>query len=143
MEIVIDGVSLFACVQATWNVLEPSAGPALAEAHAAGLGVIVKEALANGRLTSRNADPAFAPKRRVLEQTAARLGTSLDALCLAAVMAQPWPDVVLSGAATVEQVRSNAAATAVRLDEVTAAALAGLAQDRERYWSERAGLRWN
>ena len=44
MEIVVEGVPLFGCVQATWNVLEPSAGPALAEAHAAGLGVIVKEA---------------------------------------------------------------------------------------------------
>jgi aryl-alcohol dehydrogenase-like predicted oxidoreductase len=41
----------FDTVQATWNLLERSAGPVLAEAHAAGLGVIVKEALANGRLT--------------------------------------------------------------------------------------------
>ena len=52
--------ALFDAVQATWNLLEPSAGPALAEAHAAGVGVIVKEALANGRLTARNDDPAFA-----------------------------------------------------------------------------------
>ena len=43
----------FDTVQATWNLLERSAGPALAEAHDAGLGVIVKEALANGRLTAR------------------------------------------------------------------------------------------
>ena len=39
---------LFDCVQATWNVMEQSAGPALLEAHEAGLEVIVKEALANG-----------------------------------------------------------------------------------------------
>src|SRR6185312_17165556 len=43
----------FDCVQATWNLMEPSAGPALREAHRAGLGVIVKEAVANGRLTAR------------------------------------------------------------------------------------------
>ena len=60
-------------MQATWNLLEPSAGPALAEAHAAGMGVIVKEALANGRLTARNDDPAFAAQRRLLESEAARL----------------------------------------------------------------------
>lgn len=47
----VDGVPLFRAVQATWNLLEPSAGPALAAAHEAGLTVIVKEALANGRLT--------------------------------------------------------------------------------------------
>jgi aryl-alcohol dehydrogenase-like predicted oxidoreductase len=143
MEIVMDGVPLFACVQATWNVLEPSAGPALAEAHAAGRGVIVKEALANGRLTHRNDDPAFAAKRRVLEQTATRLGTSLDALSLAAVLAQPWPDVVLSGAATVEQVQSNATALTVRWDAEAAVALASLAQEPEAYWLARAELRWN
>ena len=51
-----DGVNPFQSVQATWNLLEPSAGPALAEAHAAGWGVIVKEALANGRLASRDVD---------------------------------------------------------------------------------------
>ena len=51
-----DGEPLFGCVQATWNLLEPSAGPALAEGRAAGMGVIIKEALANGRLTSRNTD---------------------------------------------------------------------------------------
>src|SRR5919197_6285722 len=41
----------FDAVQATWNLHDRSAGPGLAAAHDAGLGVIVKEALANGRLT--------------------------------------------------------------------------------------------
>ena len=45
------GVNPFSTVQATWNLLEPSVGPALDEAHAPGWGVLVKEALANGRLT--------------------------------------------------------------------------------------------
>ena len=34
---------LFGCVQATWNLLEPSCGPMLARAHAEGLRVLVKE----------------------------------------------------------------------------------------------------
>jgi hypothetical protein len=46
-------VLLFGAVQATSNLLELSVGPALAEAHARGLRLIVKEALANGRLTAR------------------------------------------------------------------------------------------
>ncbi|KAG1676053.1 hypothetical protein FOA52_014918 [Chlamydomonas sp. UWO 241] len=45
-----DGSLLFDSVQATWNVMEQSAGAALLEAHAAGLDVIVKEAMANGRI---------------------------------------------------------------------------------------------
>ena len=43
----------FDTVQATWNLLERGAGSALRAAHAAGMGVIVKEPLANGRLTAR------------------------------------------------------------------------------------------
>jgi aryl-alcohol dehydrogenase-like predicted oxidoreductase len=48
LEVMVDGRHLFQVVQSTWNVLEPSSGPALAEAHDAGWGVIVKEALGNG-----------------------------------------------------------------------------------------------
>lgn len=139
----VDGEPLFEVVQATWNPLEPSAGAALAEAHAAGVGVLVKEALANGRLTERNADPRFAPQRAVLAAQAARLGCTLDALALAAALAQPWASVVLSGAATVAQLGSNLAALAVPWDEEAAAALAALAEPPEAYWSTRAALPWN
>src|SRR5205823_2974098 len=72
----------FDTVQATWNLLERSAAPALEAAHAAGLGVIVKEALANGRLTARG-------DVRPLQEPAERSGTTPDALALAAVLAQP------------------------------------------------------
>jgi aryl-alcohol dehydrogenase-like predicted oxidoreductase len=105
--------------------------------------VIVKEALANGRLTDRNTQPAFARQREILARTAARLGTSLDGLALAAVLARPWADVVLSGAATVAQVRSNARALAVAWDEEAERELAALAEPAEEYWTTRAGLAWN
>jgi aryl-alcohol dehydrogenase-like predicted oxidoreductase len=122
----------FDTVQATWNLLERSAGPALERAHATGIGVIVKEALANGRLTARG------DVRRVQEE-AARLGTSADALALAVCLAQPWADVVLSGAATVEQLASNLRALevpgAVELDDVV--------EQRDAYWARRAALPWN
>ena len=122
----------FDTVQATWNLLERSATPALEAAHAAGLGVIVKEALANGRLTARgDVEP--------LSEAADRTGVTPDVLALAAVLAQPWADVVLSGAATVEQLQSNL--TAVGLPPVPA--LPRLDEDGERYWAERSELPWN
>jgi aryl-alcohol dehydrogenase-like predicted oxidoreductase len=137
------GERLFDCVQATWNLLEPSAGPALAEAHRSGMGVIVKEALANGRLTARNDDPAFAPQRRVLEGQSSRLGTTVDALALAAVLARPWVDVVLSGAAMFEQLHSNLAALTVAWDDQADAVLPSLIESPEEYWNTRARMRWN
>jgi aryl-alcohol dehydrogenase-like predicted oxidoreductase len=137
------GDRLFDTVQATWNLLEPSIGPTLQAARDAGMGVIVKEALANGRLTIRNADPAFAAQRSVLEEEAARLRTTPDALALAAVLAQPWADVVLSGAATVDQLRSNLGAVTVRWDSEAAERLAAIAETPDEYWSKRSRLSWN
>ncbi|HYH82970.1 MAG TPA: aldo/keto reductase [Longimicrobium sp.] len=142
MEVRVDGEPLFGAVQATWNLLEPSAGPALAEAHAAGMGVIVKEALANGRLTTRNHDPAYAREMAILRAQAERLATTPDALAIAAALAQPWADVVLSGAATAVHLRSNAAALDVALDDEARAELATLAHTPAAYWDERSRLPW-
>jgi aryl-alcohol dehydrogenase-like predicted oxidoreductase len=123
--------------------LEPSVGPALRQAHDQGIGVIVKEALANGRLTARNSDPSFAEKRQILEKCCNELDCSLDALAIAAALDQPWADVVLSGAATAEQARSNATAIEVRLTDAVRQRLAGLAESPASYWAARGTLAWN
>jgi aryl-alcohol dehydrogenase-like predicted oxidoreductase len=125
----------FDAVQATWNVLEPSAGPALAAAHDAGLGVIIKEAVANGRLTERG-------DVRELVSVAAELGVAPDALALACVLAQPWVDVVLSGASTVAQLRSNVSALEVSVPGDVLERLRTLAEPAGTYWEERSELPW-
>jgi aryl-alcohol dehydrogenase-like predicted oxidoreductase len=139
LEVTVDGAAPFACVQATWNLLEPAAGPALAEARAAGWGVIVKEALANGRLSPHGAGPAIA----VLGRVASRHGVGVDAVALAAVLANPWADVVLSGAVAGGQLQANLAALQVELDPVELEELAALAEPAEAYWSARSALAWS
>ncbi|GAA5513976.1 hypothetical protein Dcar01_02725 [Deinococcus carri] len=129
----VDGLNPFSVVQATWNLLEPSAGEVLAEAHAAGWGVVVKEAVANGRLTLRGQVPS------ALADLCQELRATPDAIALAAALAQPWADVVLSGATTVQQLQDNLAALRLTL---AASTLDDLAQPPERYWGERAGLAW-
>src|SRR5512133_64134 len=127
----------FDAVQATWNLHERSATAALEAAHEAGLGVIVKEALANGRLTERgDADGR-------LTAAARERGATPDALALAAVLARPWVDVVLSGAATVDTLRSNMAALDARWDAQAEEELAPLAEPPEEYWERRSELAWN
>jgi aryl-alcohol dehydrogenase-like predicted oxidoreductase len=115
----VDGINPFQSVQATWNLIEPSAGPALAEAHDAGWGVIIKEALANGRLASQ------------------------DRIAIAAALANPWVDVVLSGAVSVEQVRSNVLAAATLLAPHQLTELAKVAEPADQYWKERSQLAWS
>jgi aryl-alcohol dehydrogenase-like predicted oxidoreductase len=125
----------FDSVQGTYNLLERSAGPALERAHAAGLRVMVKEAVANGRLTPRG---GCAP----LEAVAERLGVTSDAVALAALLSRPWVDVVLSGASTTEQLRSNLRALELQWSAELDDELAGLAEPSERYWSTRSALSW-
>jgi aryl-alcohol dehydrogenase-like predicted oxidoreductase len=135
LEVRLDGVPLFGAVQATWNLHERSAEPALAEAHARGLTVIVKEALANGRLTTRG---DFGPLRAI----AVERGVGPDAIALAAAMAQPWADRVLTGAATTAQLAENLRALAVSWDASLAEAVAPLVEPPELYWRTRGKLAW-
>jgi aryl-alcohol dehydrogenase-like predicted oxidoreductase len=137
------GQPLFGAVQATWNILEPSCGPALADAHARGWLVIVKEALANGRLTTRNTAAACEPPMSVLRRESSRLGTTIDALAMAAALAQPWAGIVLSGAARADHLGSNLRARDVAWDGEAAASLAALAEDASAYWARRSRLAWN
>src|SRR3954451_3410600 len=73
-------LGIFTSIQATWNLHERGAEDALARC---GLKVMVKEALANGRLADR------------------------DAVALSAALHRPWATVVLSGAASIDVLRSN------------------------------------
>ena len=138
----VDGARLFDTVQATWNLLETSAGSALAEAHSAGMGVVIKEGLANGRLTHRNREPDFAHTLGRLQREAARLECTVDALALAAILSQPWVDVVLSGASRVDQLESNLKALDIDWDAQAERALADLNEPPQTYWATRGGLSW-
>ncbi|HNS40072.1 MAG TPA: aldo/keto reductase [Promineifilum sp.] len=143
LSIRIGGVPLFGSVQATWNLLAREATVTLREAHDLGVGVIIKEALANGRLTSRNDDPAFADKHHTLEQLAIEKGTTIDAIALAAVLAQPWVDIVLSGAAQVQHLESNIQALKAKWDDESDRRLAYLVEPAVEYWQARERLDWN
>ncbi|MBX7056653.1 MAG: aldo/keto reductase [Leptospirales bacterium] len=141
-QIAFDGRPLFDSVQATYNLLETSAGPALAEAHAAGMQVIVKEGLANGRLTSRNQLTEDQNAIEHLRAFATERETGIDAIGLAYVLSQPWVDVALSGAATAMQLRSNLEALQFRHDPELGALASATGQRAEQYWQTRAALPW-
>ena len=94
-------------------------------------------------MTDRNREPKFAPKLEILKREAKRLKTTVDGLALAAVLAEPWVDVVLSGAATIEHLESNLRAVEVMWDDKAASELYELAETQETYWKIRSGLGWN
>jgi aryl-alcohol dehydrogenase-like predicted oxidoreductase len=135
LEVSVDGRSPFQAVQATWNLLEPSAGAALAEAKARGWLVVVKEALANGRLTDRG-EGEHTNALRALADTHA---TGVDALAIAAALSNAWVDVVLSGAVTTAQLRSNLNAVTVAKNVTT---WPDVSESPGEYWRRRSALPW-
>lgn len=138
LTIKIEGARLFDAVQATWNLLETSADKALEQAAEQGLVIIIKEALANGRLTQRNQEMEFKNIKRMLTTIAKEHNTTMDAVALGAVLKQPWVDIVLSGATTIEQLESNLqAATLTILPDFN------IAEEAALYWEKRSALTWN
>ena len=126
------------------------------EAHAAGTDIIIKEGLANGRALLH-------PKLLELSQ---KLNCSPDQLALGAILAQPFEPRVLSGAVTIEQLRSNLGAlcsidgedngvaesaqgVAERLTStnegmsVLKDLMEGCCMKSEEYWKDRSALKWN
>ena len=141
-----NGKDVFCAVQATWNLLEPSAGSALQLASQAGWRVIVKEGVANGRLTARNEEPKVADKNNLLQQFAESHGVTIDAVALASALVQPWATIVLSGASTIDQIESNAQAMelASQLQPDQLVNMQNeLQEPASQYWTTRSNLAWN
>jgi len=138
-----DGTPLFDSVQCTYNLLEQRPQDALMEAHNAGMDIIVKEGLANGRIL----------KNQLLlkncDESIWGFVVAPDALALACILAQPFCPRVLSGAVSGEQLESNYKAIEIAtllkneksylLNEL----MEGCLMPSEEYWKERSALSWN
>ena len=128
--VMVDGRPLFSAVQTTWNLLETSTSDAIERLVKNGVAIIIKEALANGRLTSAGDVPA----------TAQGVQATPDAIALAAAQQFIPANIVLSGALTIEQLRSNLLAEELQLPEQPQ--VMPTAIEPELYWSHRSDLSW-
>jgi aryl-alcohol dehydrogenase-like predicted oxidoreductase len=100
--------------------------------------VLVKEALANGRLTPRGDAAGGA-----LGAVALEVGATVDAVALATAQAQPFADVVLLGASTVAQLGSNLKALELQLPQTCLERLGTAREDAAAYWRRRSTLPWS
>ena len=138
MTLEVDGTKLFDSVQCTFNLLEQRPASCLLEAHEAGMDIIIKEGMANGRVL----------QNPIVQEYSKKLSCSPDQLALACILAQPFQPRVLSGAVTREQLESNLEAEALaerlRADPAVLAEIMDKTKmDSEVYWSDRSALAWN
>lgn len=138
MKLVENDEPLFDSVQCTFNVLEQRPKDALQAAHDAGMDIIIKEGLANGR----------ALRHASIRKYAQQLSCEPDQLALGCILAQPFEPRVLSGAVTADQLESNFKALGVcqrlkddadLLSEIMKACI----MSSDEYWDDRSVLAWN
>jgi len=132
--------NLFTFIQCTINILEQSCQQILIEASESKINVIAKEVFANGRLSAANKE--FHQKEiLILRNLALDLNLSLEDLSLIWAYKQKYINIVLTGAATVEQLQSNI--DAISKKDVILPNLLELGTSKESYWQSRKSLKWN
>jgi len=132
--------NLFTFIQCTINILEQSCQQILIEASESKINVIAKEVFANGRLSAANKE--FHQKEiLILRNLALDLNLSLEDLSLIWAYKQKYINIVLTGAATVEQLQSNI--DAISKKDVILPNLSELGTSKESYWQSRKSLKWN
>lgn len=134
-----DGALLFGSVQATWNLLETSVQEELKIAKSAGLFIILKELMANGRIPALSSDHLNPSQIETIQLLGKELQLTADQVAINAALQLGIADIVLSGAANEAHLLSNLKISEHRLDLKK---LDRISQKPEDFWQERSELEW-
>jgi len=139
----IDNELLFDTYQVTYNMLDQSLSDVIEQLKALNKVVIVKEALANGRLFENIEFPHYSRLYTDLKSMAVSHSAGVDAIALRYVMQTVNPSYVLSGASTVAQLEQNLKARDIILSNDEIELLNSHKISPDNYWLERKQLGWN
>lgn len=143
MDISIGDQPLFETFQITYNVLDQSLFNVVEELEQQNKRVIIKEALANGRLFPNAKYPEYAKLYRTLKMMAKKYGVGVDAIALRFCMDSITPFMVLSGASRSQHLVDNLKGLDFTLETFDLETLKAFKISPEKYWGERKKLSWN
>ena len=143
LKIKIDNEDLFDCYQVTYNILEQSTHAILKELIQKNKTVIIKEALANGRIFRNEKYHHYRSLYIALDVLAKKYHVGTDAIALRYVIDNLEPSYLLSGASSMEQLEQNIKAQNIKLKKDELLLLQTLKINPEKYWDERNQLSWN
>lgn len=143
LEIERNGKTLFDVFQITYNILDQSLAKVSKLLSTENKRIVVKEALANGRLFPNKKYPKYGPLYNEMEKLAAKYEVGIDAIALRFCIDSIGPFMVLSGATDENHISSNLKATKIQLAEDDLQKLKQFAISPEIYWEERSQLAWN
>lgn len=143
LEVAVNGISLFDTFQVTYNVLDQSLAEISQQLKNADKRIIIKEALANGRIFPNEQYSHYNKLYQTLASLANKYEVGIDAVALRFCIDSIAPFKVLSGASKAFHLTENIKVDRFKLTELDIARLAKFAIVPNTYWSERKKLGWN
>ncbi len=134
---------LFDAFQVTYNILDQSIADIINTLKAQQKKIIIKEAIANGRLLPNQDYPHYNKLYSTIQQLANTYKVGVDAIALRFCLDSLRPTFVLSGAANQKHLDDNLKANTFQLHTEEIKTLQGLKSDVAHYWIERKKLSWN
>lgn len=143
MDVCVDDKVLFDAYQVTYNVLDQSLSEVSDLLNREGNRIIIKEALANGRVFHDDQYSHYKSLYFSLEEMSKKYGVGVDAIALRFCMQTIAPFMVLSGASQPPQLTENLKSNDFKLEEEDLIKLKSFKVEPKTYWVERKQLQWN
>ena len=143
LDVFVDDKQLFDVFQVTYNFLEQSLLEIIDELHQQNKEIVIKEALANGRVFSNKNYVHYQKMYASLEKLSKKYKVGIDAIALKYCEQTIPKSTVLSGASNANQLKENLKINSFSLSADDVNLLNSFNTDAEHYWSERKNLEWN
>lgn len=138
-----NGLELFDAFQVTYNILDQSLAEVMPLLDSLGKRVIIKEALANGRLFPNDNYPHYSALYVLLKRLSEKYRVGIDAIGLRFCIDSIHPFMVLSGASVLPHLSDNLKAMNFQLEADEVQQLKSFGVKPVDYWQERKKLGWN
>lgn len=132
---------LFDSLQVTYNIFDQSLTELLPQLK--DKKILIKEALANGRVFPNSNYPHYEKAYELLQSLASKYKVGIDAIALRFCMDTIQSGIVLSGANKTNHLQSNLEAKNIELTPSEINQLKAFAVSPKDYWAERKMLVWN
>ncbi len=143
LSVEVEGVQLFEVFQITYNVFDQSAVSAIRRITSQNKRVVIKEALANGRVFPNPKYSNYSEAYLQLSKLAEKYNVGIDAIALRFCLDSVPVYKLLSGASLELHLEGNLKTNAFQLEEKEVSLLRNLQVEPEKYWKERKLLGWN
>ena len=143
IDIHFKGYQLFEVFQCTYNVLDQSIYELGRQIISDKKQLVIKEALANGRLFPNTDYLGYQHLYKRLKALSEKYQVGVDAIILQFSMTKLDGAIVLSGASKPKYLSQNLKATAFKLSSEEIKELVQFKTTPKRYWEERKELAWN